>query len=89
MHGRPFCLNNLTKVWSDVDGNFFIAMNGGYLNGAIHATVNSVLSKPVIAIAIAAHAANCEVIVRYGRDGVDCQAPVWNEVITSIDLGED
>ncbi len=79
----------LTKVWSDVDGNFFIAINGGYLNGSILATVNPALSKPAIAVAIAAYTANRKVIVRYGRDGVDCQAPVWNEVIAAIGMGGD
>ncbi|OWQ86995.1 hypothetical protein CDN99_20070 [Roseateles aquatilis] len=79
----------LTKVWSDVDGNFFIAVNGGYLNGAIRATANPALSKPAIAIAIAAYMANRKVIVRYSRDGVNCDAPVWDEVIGSIGMAGD
>ncbi|MDH0868222.1 hypothetical protein [Mitsuaria sp. GD03876] len=79
----------LTKVWSDVDGNFFIAINNGYLNGSIRATVNPATSKPAIAIAITAYTANRKVIVRYSRDGVNCDAPVWDEVIGSIGMAGD
>nr|WP_297525508.1 hypothetical protein [uncultured Roseateles sp.] len=79
----------LTKVWSDVDGNFFIAINNAYLSGSIRATVNPTLSKPAIAVAIAAYTANRKVIVRYSRDGVNCDAPVWDEQIGSIGMGGD
>lgn len=68
----------LTKVWSDVDGNFFIA-TGGYLNGYISPT-----AKPSIAVAITAYTAGRPVIVRYARDGVSCGAAVWDERISAI-----
>lgn len=68
----------LTKVWSDVDGNFFIA-TGGYLNGYISPT-----AKPSIAVAIAAYSAGRPVIVRYARDGVACGGAAWDERISAI-----
>jgi len=70
----------LTKIWSDVNGSFFIA-TGGYLNGYISAT-----AKPSIAIAIAAYTAGRPAIVRYGRDGVVCGSAAWDEQITSIGM---
>ena len=79
----------LTKVWSDVDGNLFIAVSGGYLNGAILATTNPTTSKPAIAVAIAAYAANRKVIVRYSRDGMNCDAAAWDEKIGAIGMAGD
>lgn len=70
----------LTKIWNDVDGNFFVA-TGGYLNGYITPT-----AKPSIAIAIAAYSAGRPVIFRYGRDGVVCGNAVWDEKITAIGM---
>lgn len=68
----------LTKVWSDVDGNFFIA-TGGYLNGYISPT-----AKPSIAVAVAAYSSGRPVIVRYARDGIACGGAAWDERISAI-----
>jgi hypothetical protein len=70
----------MTKIWSDVDGNFFVA-TGGYLNGYISGT-----AKPSIAVAIAAYTSGRPAIIRYGRDGVVCGSAAWNEQITSIGM---
>lgn len=70
----------MTKIWSDVDGNFYIA-TGGYLNGYISST-----AKPSIAVAITAYTTGRPVIIRYGRDGVVCGSAAWNEQITSIGM---
>lgn len=70
----------LTKVWDDVDGNFFVA-TGGYLNGYISPT-----AKPAMAVAITAYTAGKPVIIRYGRDGVVCGSAAWNEQITAIGM---
>lgn len=70
----------LTKIWNDVDGNFFVA-TGGYLNGMISST-----AKPAIAVAVAAYTAGKPVIIRYARDGVVCGSAVWSEPISAIGI---
>ncbi|WP_431287705.1 hypothetical protein [Roseateles chitinivorans] len=78
----------LTKVWSDVNGNFFIGTVSN-LNGTIDAVTNPPLAKPAIAVAIAAYTANRKVMIRYARDNVDCAAPAWSELIASIGMAGD
>ena len=70
----------LTKIWTDVDGAFFVA-TGGYLNGYISAT-----SKHSVGIAINAYNIGRPVIIRYARDGVVCGSAVWDEQISGIGM---
>lgn len=78
----------LTKVWSDVNGNFFIGTVSD-LNGTIDAVTNPPLAKPAIAVAIAAYTANRKVVIRCARDNVNCAAPSWSELIGSIGMAGD
>lgn len=70
----------ITRIYKDVTGNFFIA-TGGYLNGYIDPS-----DKAAIAMAIAAYTGGRRMLIRYSRDGVTCGAAAWNEPIGGVGL---
>jgi hypothetical protein len=71
----------LTKVFTETDGEFFIA-TGGTLNGYIHK--NNASYKTAVAIALMARATGTPVTIRYLNDGIVCGSASWNQQIIGI-----
>lgn len=70
----------ITRIYKDVTGNFFIA-TGGYLNGFVDPS-----DKGAIAMVISAYTTGRRMLIRYSRDGVLCGAAAWNEPINGVGL---
>ena len=80
----------LTRVWSDVNGDFYISVRSDYLlTGAIRAAAYPAGSKVAIGIALTAYASNRLVTIRYVRDNINCSAAPWSEEIGSIGMAGD
>lgn len=80
----------LTRVWTDVNGDFYISLRSDYqLGGAIRAAQYPAGSKAAIGIALAAYTANRLVTIRYTRDNINCSAAPWNEEISSLGMAGD
>jgi hypothetical protein len=75
------CQNTeITRIYKDVTGNFFIA-TGGYLNGYIDPS-----DKAAIAMVVTAYTSGRRMLIRYSRDGITCGAAAWNEIISGVGL---
>lgn len=80
----------LTRVWTDVNGDFYISLRSDYqLGGAIRAATYPSGSKAAIAIALTAYASKRLVTVRYARDFINCSAAPWGEEISAIGMAGD
>ncbi|WP_157604919.1 hypothetical protein [Rhizobacter sp. Root16D2] len=77
----------LTRIWTDVNGDFFIA-TGGDLNGRIPVAAYPVGAKPAVMVATAAYFARTKIKVRYKADGVSCGSARWDEEISSIGVND-
>ncbi|WAC74953.1 hypothetical protein OU995_09755 [Roseateles sp. SL47] len=72
-----------------MQGDFYIAVNNGSLNGVIPSTAHPVTAKSAIAFEMSAYTDSRKVIIRNARDGISCDAPAWNEEISGIGMAGD
>jgi len=76
----------LTKVWVDVNGNFFIGTAGGSsLNGYIDAA-NASRYTTAVSIALTARASATPVTIRYSSNGITCGQAAFDALIIGIGM---